>query len=138
MTARLAYFRNKPRKWYGFSLDIIVDWLSTILRGLGYIIYADGLWKMAGLGFVTMYGWAMIIAVVRYKVTGKYTIDSGLFGPTEVRIIIIAIMVAEIFFRGAILYFAVIVTGILFLVNIFDTYRLLSVAARKGQGGEKD
>jgi len=129
LDGRLAYFRNKPRKWYGFSLDIIVDWGSTILIGLGYIIYADGLWKMAGFGFVTMYGWAIIIAVIRYKVTGKYTIDSGLFGPTEVRIIIIVIMAAEIFFKGAILYFAVIVAGILFLVNIFDTYRLLSVAA---------
>ena len=131
LDGRLAYFRNKPRKWYGFSLDLIVDWLSTILIGLGYIIYADGLWKMAGFGFVTMYGWAMIIAVVRYKVTGKYTIDSGLFGPTEVRIIIIAIMVAEMFFKGAILYFAAIVTGILFLVNIFDTFRLLIIAAER-------
>jgi len=131
LDGRLAYFRNKPRRWYGFSLDLIVDWLSTILIGLGYIIYADGLWKMAGFGFVTMYGWAMIIAVVRYKVTGKYTIDSGLFGPTEVRIIIIAIMVAEIFFRGAILYFAAFITGILFLVNIFDTFRLLIIAAER-------
>jgi hypothetical protein len=131
LDGRLAYFRNKPRKWYGFSLDLIVDWLSTILIGLGYIIYAEGLWKMAGFGFVTMYGWAMIIAVVRYKVTGKYTIDSGLFGPTEVRIIIITIMVAEIFFKGAIHYFAVIVACILFLVNIFDTYLLLCIAAER-------
>lgn len=131
LDGRLAYFRNKPRKWYGFSLDIIVDWLSTILIGLGYIIYADGLWKMAGFGFVTMYGWAMIIAVVRYKVTGKYTIDSGLFGPTEVRIMIIALMVTEVFFKGAIHYFASIVAGILFLVNIFDTFRLLRIAAER-------
>jgi hypothetical protein len=131
LDGRLAYFRNKPRKWYGFSLDIIVDWLSTILIGLGYIIYAEDLWKLAGFGFVTMYGWAMIIAVVRYKVTDKYTIDSGLFGPTEVRIIIIVIMVIEIFFKGAILYFAAIVTGILFLVNIFDTISLLRIAAER-------
>jgi len=75
-----------------------------------------------------MYGWAMLIAVIRYKVTGKYTIDSGLFGPTEVRIMIAAIMVAEIFFKGTLLYFATIVSGILFLVNVFDTYRLLCFA----------
>src|SRR5512139_457047 len=54
LDGRLAYFRNKPRKWYGFSLDIIVDWLSTVLIGLGYIIYAEDLWKLAGFGFVTM------------------------------------------------------------------------------------
>ena len=88
---------------------------------------------MAGFGFVTMYGWAMIIAVVRYKVTGKYTIDSGLYAPTEVRIIIITILVAEIFFKGAILYFAVIVASILFLVNVFDTYRLLSFARERDE-----
>jgi hypothetical protein len=128
LDGRLAYFRNKPRKWYGFSLDLLIDWLSTVLIGLGYIIYADGWWKMAGFGFVTMYGWAMLIAVIRYKVTGKYTIDSGLFGPTEVRIMIAAIMVAEIFFKGTLLYFATIVSGILFLVNVFDTYRLLCFA----------
>jgi len=128
LDGRLAYFRNKPRKWYGFSLDLLIDWLSTVLIGLGYMIYADGWWKMAGFGFVTMYGWAMLIAVIRYKVTGKYTIDSGLFGPTEVRIMIAAIMVAEIFFKGTLLYFATIVSGILFLVNVFDTYRLLCFA----------
>ena len=106
LDGRLAYFRNKPRKWYGFSVDLLIDWQSTVLIGLGYIIYADGWWEMAGFGFVTMYGWAMLIAVIRYKVTGKYTIDSGLFGPTEVRIMIATIMVAEIFFKGALLYFA--------------------------------
>jgi hypothetical protein len=40
-------------------------------------------------------------------------------------------MAAEIFFKGAILYFAVIVAGILFLVNIFDTFSLLNIAAER-------
>jgi len=133
LDGRLAYFRNKPRKWYGFSLDLLIDWLSTVLIGLGYIIYADGWWEMSGFGFVAMYGWAMLIAVIRYKVTGEYTIDSGLFGPTEVRIIIAAMMVAEIFFKGALPYFATIVSAILFLVNIFDTYRLLSFAGERDE-----
>jgi hypothetical protein len=133
LDGRLAYYRNRPRKWYGFSLDLLIDWLSTVLIGLGYIIYADGWWKMAGFGFVTMYGWAMLIAVIRYKVTGKYTIDSGLFGPTEVRIMIAVIMVIEIFFKGVLLYFATIVSGILFLVNVFDTYRLLCFSRQRDE-----
>jgi hypothetical protein len=133
LDGRLAYFRKKPRKWYGFSLDLISDWISTILIGLGYLIYGEGRWELAGFGFVVMYGWAMIIAVIRYKVTGKYIIDAGLFGPTEVRIIISAIMVAEIFFNGIIFYFAAIVSGILFLVNVFDTLKLLRVAEERDE-----
>jgi hypothetical protein len=78
-----------------------------------------------------MYGWAMIIAVTRYKVTGKYTIDSGIFGPTEIRIIISAIMVAEIFVKDIMLYSAVVVSSIFFIVNIFDTVKLLKVASEK-------
>ena len=30
LDGRLAYYRNIPRKWYGFSLDFIVDWLTNI------------------------------------------------------------------------------------------------------------
>jgi hypothetical protein len=81
----------------------------------------------------------MIIAVIRYKVTGKYTIDSGIFGPTEVRIVISAIMVAEIFIKNTILYSALVVSAILFIVNISDTLKLLRVASEKDTveaGGE--
>ena len=131
LDGRLAYFRKKPRKWYGFSLDLVTDWLSTILIGLGYLIYTEGRWELAGFGFVVMYGWAMIIAIIRYKVTGKYTIDSGIFGPTEVRIVISAIMLAEIFIKNTMVYSAVVVSAILFIVNIFDTLKLLRVASEK-------
>ena len=38
LDGRLAYYRNKPRKWFGFTLDLIVDWLGTILMGLGFMV----------------------------------------------------------------------------------------------------
>jgi len=57
LDGRLAYYRNKPRRKYGFTLDITIDWISIILIGLGYIIYAEGAWKMLGYGFVVLYGW---------------------------------------------------------------------------------
>ena len=28
LDGRLAYWRNIPRKWYGWALDISVDWIS--------------------------------------------------------------------------------------------------------------
>jgi hypothetical protein len=128
LDGRLAYFRNQPRKWYGFSLDLTVDWMTTILIGCGYMIYTDGNWKILGFGFVVMYGWAIMTTLLKYKVTDKYTIDSGLFGPTEVRIIVSAILVVEIFFKGTIIYSAIIVCAILFIVNIFNTIKLLRMA----------
>jgi hypothetical protein len=128
MDGRIAYYRNTPRKWYGFSLDITVDWLTTILIGYGYMIYMDGVWEVLGFIFVVMYGWAMITTLLRYKVTGKYTIDSGLFGPTEARVIISAILVAEVLFEGSIVYSALAACIILFIINIVDTRKLVSLA----------
>ena len=128
LDGRLAYFRNQPRKWYGFSLDLTVDWLTTIIIGCGYMIYTDGNWKILGFGFVVLYGWAIITTLLRYKATGKYTIDTGLFGPTEVRIIVSAILVVEVLLKGSIMYSAIFVCAILFLVNIFSTIKLLRLA----------
>jgi phosphatidylglycerophosphate synthase len=128
LDGRVAYFRNKPRKLYGFTLDITIDWISIILIGMGYIIYTIGVWELLGYGFVVMYGWEMIIKLMGYKITGQYSIDSGKLGPTEVRIIISAVMIAEVLFRGSIDYSAMAVCLILFIVNVVDTHRLLKIA----------
>ena len=128
LDGRVAYYRNKPRKLYGFALDITMDWISIILIGCGYIVYSEGIWELLGYGFVVMYGWEMIIALMRYKITGKYSIDSGIFGPTEVRIVISAIMVAEVLFPGSLIYSAVLIIVVLFLTIISDTRKLLRVA----------
>lgn len=128
LDGRLAYYRNKPRKQYGFTLDITIDWLSIILIGLGYIIYADGIWEVFGYGFVTMYAWEIILALIRYKITGKYSIDIGKLGPTEVRIVVGAIMVAEVLLPGSIIFSAILLVSAIFVVNIIDTRKLLRVA----------
>lgn len=128
LDGRLAYYRNKPRKKYGFTLDITIDWISIILIGFGYIIYAEGPWKMLGYGFVVLYGWEMIIALIRLYITGKYSIDSGKMGPTEVRIIIGLIMIAEVLLPGSLNYSALVVVTALFLVNVIDTRHMLRVA----------
>lgn len=128
LDGRVAYFRKKPRKFYGFALDITMDWLSIILTGCGYILYTDGLWELLGYGFVVMYGWEMIITLMRYKITGKYAIDSGKIGPTEVRIVISLVMVTEVFLPGSILYSALCLATILFIFNIMDTRNLLQAA----------
>lgn len=128
LDGRLAYYRKKPRKWYGFSLDITVDWITTILIGAGYIIYTEGVAKWLGVGFVLMYGCAMITALLRYKVTDKYSIDTGILGPTEARILISLILIAEVVFPKSMIYTAAIACVVLFIVNIVSTFQLLRLA----------
>ncbi|MEE4177403.1 MAG: CDP-alcohol phosphatidyltransferase family protein [Bacteroides sp.] len=128
LDGRIAYYRNKPRKWYGFSLDLTVDWLGIILMGLGFIFFAPGLWKIVGFVFVVLYGWEMITALLRYQVTGKYSIDSGAFGPTEVRLLISALLVLEVLVNGSILYSASLACIVLFMVNLIDFVKLLVLA----------
>jgi phosphatidylglycerophosphate synthase len=131
LDGRLAFYRNKPRQWYGFTLDIIIDWISIILIGLGYLLYVAGNWKLAGFGLIVLYGWSMLITLLRYKVTGKYIIDSGLFGPTEVRILIAFFLILEMFFKDIILYSAALACMVLFFINIADSYKLLKIANEK-------
>lgn len=128
LDGRVAYYRNKPRKWYGFSLDLSVDWITTVLIGLGYMIYTNNIGIWLGFMFVVMYGWAMITTLLRYKVTDKYAIDSGLLGPTEVRVIICLILIAEVIFKGSIIYSGAIACLVLLIVNINDLHGLLQVA----------
>lgn len=132
MDGRVAYYRKIPRKWYGFSLDIIMDWISTVLIGTGYLAYVDGRFVFLAYAFVVLYGWSMIIAQLRYKITDIYTIDAGLVGPTEIRIIISFIIILEVIFPNSINYLVMVICSLLFLININDTRHLLKL------GDERD
>ena len=137
LDGRLAYYRNTPRKWYGFSLDLTVDWLTDILMGIGFIVYVEGRWELLGFAFVTMYGWAMITALLRYKIVNKYTIDSHFLGPTEVRIIIASMLVLEVLFKGAIVYFGAAACIVLLIVNILDFRNILRMADERDKEERK-
>jgi len=128
LDGRLAYYRNVPRKWYGFSLDVTIDWVGLSMIGLGYYIYAVPQWKWLGLIFIVLYGWEMITAQLRYKVTGKYSIDSGIFGPTELRIILMFILSLEYFFRDSVYYAVSVACLILVVTNLIDMVKLLKAA----------
>lgn len=137
LDGRLAYYRNKPRKWYGFSLDVTVDWIGTLLIGTGFTIYAPGIWKYAGFFFVVLYGWEMITAQLRYKVGGQYSIDSGIFGPTEVRLLIGAIILFEVFIPGSIRYLATAACVFLLISNIVEARKLLILADERDKEERK-
>lgn len=131
LDGRIAYYRNKSRKWYGFALDIVMDWVSTVFIGLGYILYTVGDFKYLGFGLVALYGWAMIISQLRYRITDKYTIDAGLLGPTEIRVVVCLVLLVEVIFKGTIDYSVLGICIILFFINIGDTIKLLAVGDAK-------
>lgn len=128
LDGRLAYYRSKPRKWFGFSLDVIVDWVGVVIIGLGVTIYLESAWKILGFIFVALYGWEMIIALLRYKVTGKYSIDSNMLGPTELRFIISGMLILEVIFPGSIAYLTLVATVALLIDCYISTVKLLETA----------
>lgn len=127
LDGRLAYYRNIPRRWYGFALDIIADWIGIVLIGFGYYIYAKNGTQIVAFAFVALYGWSIIISQLRYKITNEYSIDSGFVGPTELRFIIAFILILEVLFPGSITYLAGLITFILLIINIIDSLKLLKL-----------
>ena len=116
--------RNIPRKWYGWALDISVDWITIGIMGMGYYIFFVD-YKYVAFVFVFVYGWAMINSLLKYKVTDKYTIDTFLMGPTELRIIICIFLLLEIFMDKSLLILGFGGSIILFIVNTVDLLGIL-------------
>jgi phosphatidylglycerophosphate synthase len=137
LDGRIAYYRNKARKWYGFALDLTTDWIGTILIGLGFILYVDQKFTWIGYTFIVLYGWELLTTVMRYKITGKYSIDSGLFGPTEVRIIIAAILIMEVIITGSINYFGIVADAGLLISNILSFKQLLIQADKLDENDKR-
>jgi phosphatidylglycerophosphate synthase len=131
LDGRLAYYREIPRKWYGFALDIMMDWMSIILIGIGYYYYEFGALKVLGFLFVVFYGWSMIISLLRYKISGIYKIDSGSLGPTELRVIIALFLLTEVIIPGSISYLAAAITFLLFVINILESIKILRLGDSK-------
>jgi phosphatidylglycerophosphate synthase len=138
LDGRTAYYRNKPRKQYGFTLDMTIDWIGIIAIGFGYMIYARKPWDLLGYAFVVFYGWEMIIALIRYKLTGKYSIDAGILGPTEVRILLMSIFIVEVLLPDSIFYSLAAAVLLVFIVNITDTRKLLILADKMDQEQQKN
>jgi hypothetical protein len=132
LDGRIAYFRETPRKWYGFALDSLMDWMSLVFMGIGYYFYLDGDYRIFVFTFCCAYAWAMLIAQIRYKITNVYSIDSGLLGPTEVRVIICLVILAEYIWGGSMKTFSIVVNIILIVTNTIDTVKLVKL------GDERD
>lgn len=132
LDGRLAYYRKKPRKWYGFTLDMNMDWFSAIMMGYGFYYYLPSPFDVFSFALVVFYGWTMIMALMKYKIVNVYVIDTAYLGPTEFRLILCAMLVSEVFLPGTAGYFTIAVTGVLFFLNTKDFIRLQKL------GNERD
>jgi hypothetical protein len=98
----------------------------------GFYLYIDDAYKIFVFLFACNYGWVVLIAQLRYKITDKYTIDPGPIGPTEVRILLCLVVVTEWYFGNILIYFSTIGNVLFFLINVVDTFKLLKL------GNERD
>ena len=95
----LARFRGRERPRFGFLVDQAIDVPGNILimAGLGLSSYArldTALLALAGYHALTIY------SLVRHAVFLEHQISMAGFGPTEIRVILIA-MNAGLYFQGA-------------------------------------
>lgn len=130
LDGRLAYFRNRPRKWFGFALDLMMDWISLCVVAAGLALYFDSL-RFVPIVFMVAYGGRMLIAVVHYTIAKVYRIDSGKIGPTEVRLLLACAAVAEIFLPGSLLLLTSLATLALLVVDGLELAQLLSAADQR-------
>jgi len=126
LDGRLAYYRNIPRKWYGWALDISVDWVSLGVMGVGYYMYFDD-YKILAFIFIFAYGGSMINSLLKYKITDQYSIDTFLMGPTEVRILICTFLFLEIFFGNSLVILATVGSIVLIGINTADLWQILKM-----------
>ncbi len=121
LDGRIAYFRNIPRKWYGFTLDMCMDWISTFIVALGFYYYLPADYRVLAFSYMATYGWSFVMALLKYKLTNKYVIDTGgIVGPTELRVAICLVLLLEVAMPGSIKVFAVVVNILMLIVNLIS------------------
>jgi archaetidylinositol phosphate synthase len=84
----LARVRDRQRPRYGFYVDHIVDTFGALalMAGLGCSGYAH--WEIAGGMLVCFYALSIESYLATYT-TGRFHLSHGLFGPTEIRILLV-------------------------------------------------
>jgi len=117
----------------GMALHYLsMDWVSIGLMGFGFYVFLDDAFKILAIAFLAGYAWSVILALLRYKITNKYSIDTGLVGPTELRIgISVMLLLAMIYPFSLVVVGTGVIIGV-YIVNFIEFYNVLKY------GNEKD
>jgi phosphatidylglycerophosphate synthase len=89
----LARVRDIQRPRYGYYLDHLVDAVSTALIGLGLGLSPYMLLSIGALVVVAYLTLSINVYLESYAL-GRFSIGYGLIGPTEIRLILIALNTA--------------------------------------------
>jgi phosphatidylglycerophosphate synthase len=95
----LARVRNIQRPRYGYYLDHLVDAISTALIGIGLGLSP---YMLLSVGAVIVVGY-LILSINVYlesHALGRFSIGYGFIGPTEVRVLLIALNTALALWGG--------------------------------------
>jgi len=93
----LARTRKIERPRYGYYLDHLTDAYSTLVIGLGLGLSPYMLLSV-GLAIVIAYLLLSINVYLETYVFGKFSFSYGMLGPTEVRVILIALNITALLF----------------------------------------
>ncbi len=85
----LARFRNQQRPRYGFYVDHVVDAIGTLALFAGLAAGNIMSWQLAA-GVVLAYFLLFIEVGLATHTVGEFKINAGLFGPTELRLLLLA------------------------------------------------
>lgn len=85
----LARYRNQQRPRYGFYVDHVVDAVGTLALFCG--LAAGGLmsWSVASALLLAYFLLCIEVGLAAHSV-GEFKISAGLFGPTELRMLLVA------------------------------------------------
>ncbi len=83
----LARYRNKSRPRYGFYVDHIIDTFGTLFL-LGGLACSGFMSERVAFGLLAVYYMLMINSNLAAYTIGRFQISYGLFGPTELRIVL--------------------------------------------------
>ena len=117
----LARYRKIQRPRYGFYLDHLTDAYSTLVIGLG-LGFSPVMLLSVGLAIAIAYLLLSINVYLETHVFGRFTLGHGTIGPTETRLMLIALNTLAIVWGP--LPFALF--GVPF--TAFDVFGLLAVA----------
>lgn len=124
LDGRLAYYRDTPRKWYGWALDLNADWMSICIIGMGFYFYFPS-FKILAFVFVVAYGGSMLLSLIQYKIKNRYEIDKAKLGPTELRILVCLVLLLEMFIPYALVSFAGLASVVMIYLNFRESLHIM-------------
>lgn len=98
----VARYRHRERPRYGFFIDHTVDVINTAMMFLGFGLSPHADFRMAACAFIGYSALAQL-SYINTIVSGEFRLSGGKFGPTEARVIGIAVTLALYFFSARIL-----------------------------------